>query len=474
VLAAAFLIGISLPTAIGWLIVRTMEGGTPVLFRTERWALGFVLGTTATMFLAFVLNVTFGVPFTRWGFLLPQIIILAGLALFQWKYLPSASRLPLPAPQLTLPHFSLLIKSLIAILSIWFLLKLAAGAVLLTATPVYQDDVFNNWNMRGKLFFVHQELVLDIPLGNETTAAEGVSSYPPALPLMKTFLATVAGRWDDGLVNSIHILWYLATLVLVFSLLRRLLGAGWALVGTYILASLPLFLMHGIVPYADAFVAVHVLAAVGYLFTMLQLHQTNARALPFLRFSALATGLLLFTKNETLLLHLPPLLLVLACAIGYLRWRGTMSAKDVLCALAWYAGCIAVIAIPWLLFKWSHGLPFGNAKPIGGLMLAWQENVLLSIAINTFLEGNWLFLFPLLFCLLAVRRRRALASPLLVCTAFFLMVYAGQIALFLFTGLSTEVLRQTGYARGLLQIVPLAVVIATALLADTVDAIKKD
>ncbi|MDO8648799.1 MAG: hypothetical protein Q7R81_03370 [Candidatus Peregrinibacteria bacterium] len=455
------LLGVLPATLIGWLLVRVVEGRTPVLLQIERIALGFVLGLTLTMFTAFVLNITGLIAFAAVGFAIADAVLLIPLiAILAWRRQPSLFRSAVPPPSPPLPPW---VKGLAVILGIWIVAKIAAGAFILLATPAYFDDVYNNWNMRGKLFFETEALTLEIPAGNEGESAGGVSSYPPTVPMVKAMLSTIPGEWREGVVSGVHILWYIAILVLLYGSLRRRSNTAVALLGTYIFASLPLPLVHGSTAYADIFLAAHLLPAVAFLFHALSSDSVE-ECLTHMRLSALCTALLVFTKNEALVLHLPPLLLLVLISILWLRKQNALTGKQALTALAWYVVSIAMIAIPWIAFKFAHGLPFGNAKSISGLSIAWQEGVAYAIWINTFFEGNWNLLPPLLILLLIALRKEAFRTPLVILSAFFLIVYLGQMPLYFFTGISTEALKQTGYARGLVQLMPIAVLLTTLLL----------
>jgi hypothetical protein len=142
-----------------------------------------------------------------------------------------------------------------------------------------------------------------------------------------------------------------------------------------------------------------------------------------------------------------------------------LSPRDTMNAAVSFALLLGIVLLPWLTYKWMHGLPFGNAKSVASFTIGWQPWVWLSIIVNTFFEGNWLFLFPVLFGLLIAEKRFAFRSALVIPVAFFLMVYVGQIILYLFTTLGAEALMQTGYARGIIHLVPVMVLISTILLS---------
>jgi len=468
------LLGLALPTLSGWLLLSILEGKSPVLQPVERVALGFLLGTTLLMFLSFLGNVSLGIPLTLLGFLGVQTAGTVALTLF---FIAQRKMMGVSAPVAALsssPAFSHSIKICIAILAFWAGIKLMAGLVLLTGTPVYFDDVFNNWNKRGKMYYVMEQFTLGTDTEDaaspepetvtEAVTAGGVHSYPPTVPLLKTWLAKLAGNWREGLVNTPHIAWYLCVLILLFYALRRRTSLLWSLLGTFGLMSIPLYLVHGTNPYADVFLSAHIFAAVSLLFAGVAAHASPERN-TFLRLGAVAAGMLVFTKNEALVLHLPPLLLLLCLSMGMLVWKKNMSKRDALVTLAWYAGCIGLVLIPWVSFKLLHGLPFGNAKGLPGFVAFWQPGVLHAIMYGLFFEGNWLLFFPLLMLaiILSAKHLRTL-PPALLPLAFFLIIFLSQLPIYLFTGLATEALKQTGYARGIIQILPVGMLTLTLLL----------
>lgn len=457
--------GLILLATGGWLGLRLLEGHSPVLVRSERWALGTILGLLYGMLLMVLLNVSVGVPFTRAGFL----VILGGavvllLLLFLRQRLPWATPPVKVAPS---PPLSRASKIVWSVLIGWIVLRtLVAGIDFLVLSPTFADDTLDNWNLRGKVFFLTRSLTLLLPHENPATSAQGISSYPPSLPLMKTWLSSLWGSWSEPLVNSIHLLWYVAALVLVFAALRRSLSRPWALLGVYVLGSLPLFLIHGTNTYADAFLAAHVFAAVSLLFQAFRTEH-EAERWTFLKLAAVAAAILPFAKNEGLLVYLLPLLLLLLWQLLWSARRGSLDRRSAARAAVFFALALLLVTGPWLAFKWSNALTFGNAKPFTSLGLGWQENVLYSILYNTFFEGNWLLLFPLFFALLIWQWRRAFSS-FAILTVFVLIVYVGQVSLYLFTGLATEALRQTGYARGLVHIAPTVVFLTVLLLHEGV------
>lgn len=438
-------IGLAFPTLIGWLTLRLTEGSSPVLYVWERWIAGYVLGCVLTTFVIFLTEVTGIGNFSLLSMLIVQLLLLAVLGSLYRKKSPSLT----PSPNMPALNLSSTQQLIAGIVGVWILAKLVSMFIFLIG-PAYYDDVVSNWNMRGKAFFVQQELVLDID--------KGIAAYPQSVPLVKTWLANLAGTWHEGLVNAPHFLWYLSALALVFFALCRRTSGLWATVGTYVLASVPLYAMHGAVAYADCFLSVVIFLCVSWMYFAAT--SKEKQQLSYLKISAIAAALLIFTKNEALLLHLPPVILLLGCLMMFRTLKG----RARMTAMLWYGASVAAVLIPWVLFKWINSLNFGNAKEVSGLAIEWHGEVLPAIFTNTFHEGNWAILPGVFFALLILRFRHAFRTTLVIPVAFVCMVILGQLPIYMFTSLYVEAINQTGYARGIIHLIPLIVVITTMLL----------
>lgn len=459
------LIGFLAPAiAAAYLLLRAAEGRNPALTSVERLAFAMTLGPTLAVLPPFLVDVTLGVPLGVLSFALTLVALLAvGAGLLRWKGIDPRSSHTLPNGH-ALPRLAVIA---LGVLMLWTLGKaLPFAATNLFLTPSYLDDTLDNWNLRAKVFYETQHFTLDLPHADPSIARVGVSSYPPAVPLMKTALATLSGGWNESAANGLHLLWFFTPLLLLWAGLRRMAGRFWAWVGVYVLGSLPLFAVHAVSAYADAFLASHLLAAVLPLVFALrstQPHERNA----LLRLGAMLIGILPFTKNEASVLYLPALALGIATTLALL-WQRSDGRRSVMHAAGWLATCVVVLGVPWLAYKWSLGLAFGNAKQISTLAITWYKDAPQAILINTVFEGNWLLLFPLLPLLAALGWRALLRGPLLPAAIIALAAYAGQLVIFTCTPLALEAIRQTGYARGLVHIVPIFTFIAVLLLAHIV------
>lgn len=455
----ALLPGVVIPALVGWLALDLLERGSPVLWKYEKWALGFALGTTLSMYCVFLANVFLGVPLTLAGFLGIFVVLLSplgGIWLIRRRN-GAAAHGSAETGSVSLPRPAAIA---LMILGGWVGLRMIVMWLDVLATPTFFDDAMDNWNLRGKLYYFQQTISISFPWDQNP----GVSSYPPAVPLVKTWLSVLAGTWHEGLINGIHGVWFACLIAIVYCALRRTLSATWSALGAILLASLPLELVHGINPYADVFLSLHLFIAVVFLFHALTVRAKES-SLSWLRLAAFAIALIPFTKNEGWALYFPVIVMLFAASVLWMRYRGTITGRQAAWTAMLALALAALVAAPWISYKVMNGLAFGNAKGIDW-NFRWQPGVTISIVVNTFFEGNWGLLFPLFFGLLIARLRTVFCTPLLLLAAFVLIPYLGQLFLYMFTGLSTEAILQTGYARGLIHLMPTIVIVTVILLHD--------
>lgn len=453
----AFVIGVGITTSVGWLLIAIIEGKNPVLRATERISFAIILGPTLSMFIVFLAHIAGLTRLHLTGFLVPLVIAILLLTVGAWKRggLRFTSDVQ---PMTNTVAYPTWVKTGVLVLCIWTALKIIAGAYDIVSVPTYWDDSFNNWNMRGKIFFVTQELTLEIPAGNGiTTAAEGVSSYPPMLPMMKTWLSVIRGEWSEPLVNGLHLIWFFGLIAAVYLLLRRSFDRVVSGLGVWACVSLPLVLIHGTNPYADIFVAAHIVIVMTCVLGIRRTTSVEGRA-PWIYLFFVSIGLLALTKNEALVLHIP-LLILSTFLLGIWPHAFGSWSSDKKTIFIGLSGALA-LALPWIFFKWANGLTFGNAKSLSGISLSFNPVVIKAIWFHLTSEPNWLLLPLALPLSLVAAGKRFWLTPEAVIAAFVFADIALQFCLFIMVpSLGNEAINQTGLSRGLLHIAPLAIIL---------------
>lgn len=457
-----FLLGCLPPILVGWLLLRVIERGTPVLWSGERWAAATLVGITVSSYWHFLWQWLLQLQLTRTGYAISFASLLCIIVPVWLLTRPRSPARPPLAPSAPSRQLSRTWKATLLLLGLWTMLRIVSLGGVFSLMPTYFDDSLDNWNLRGKVIAHTHQLTLTLPDGSEA----GVSSYPPAIPLFKAWLSTLAGNWTDPLVNAIHPVWYVLILWLLYATLRRHAPLHWSVVGTYILASLPLYQIHGTNTYIDAYMSGFLLLIGAFMFHAFAAESPVERQC-FLRLNACLLGIVTFVKSEGLVLYWP----LFAGAIGLSLIMGIRQQKITWADLRhWLLHLFvwsAVFAAPFIIYRLSHGLAFGNAKNISATTLLWQPKAFWSMMLTIFTEGNWHFLPGGFVAVLIWNWRRALRLPWLPLT----LIVTGGIALQLFifstTNLAIEALQQTGSARGLVHLAPLVVVLALLLLRES-------
>src|SRR3989338_5848861 len=195
----------------------------------------------------------------------------------------------------------------------------------------------------------------------------------------------VLGYWSDALVNSIHLVWFVSLLGLLFGALTRFLGAAFGFLGVYILVSLPLFLIHGVNAYTDVLMGAQLFLPLLFLYEWVKAESRERQRTALLLLSAFSAAML-FVKSEALLLFLPLLTLLL----GINAWRRFPTLSSFGKTMGTFLGMVSVIALPWILFKVAIGLEFGNAQAVSRFVLSPNPDVPSAIGNDLLYTGIYL------------------------------------------------------------------------------------
>ena len=138
--------------------------------------------------------------------------------------------------------------------------------------PLFPWDAWMQWSTKARVWF---ELRTMVPFvfdfewlraGGANGYFDAAPHYPATVPLLQVWSATLLGEWNDALVN---LPWWLTGLAFAFSIYGYLAREGFepilALVGTWLVVSLPIFEVHiALAGYADLAMSTYLtLAALG-------------------------------------------------------------------------------------------------------------------------------------------------------------------------------------------------------------------
>jgi hypothetical protein len=237
-----------------------------------------------------------------------------------------------PPPNNSLPSLPPSPLSKITLALGTFLLTLSLLAALQRGWLLGLDwDGYAIWQLKAKAFFYDGDMRL---LRDSAHFEYAHRDYPLLVPLASYWLYANAGAVWDGAAQCLNLLFYLNILALFYAVARRTTAPHIALLGTALVASLPLAVHHAVSGFADVPFAAYFLA-VGVCLLL--------RA-PAPLTAALSVGLL-FTKNEGALACLLFLPLLFAASPSPKRNR-----------LAGQLAALGVAFAPWLLFKRAAGI----------------------------------------------------------------------------------------------------------------------
>jgi hypothetical protein len=388
-----------------------------------------------------------GIDFGRLSIGMPLFALAAGLLAWALRRL----RIPLQAlraaPRLLLrpplPGWQRLAWTL---LLCWLALRFALLAAEVAWRPLYPWDAWTQWATKARVWYELARIVpfvrADVWLAGAPGAYFDASpNYPATVPLLQVWSCVALGRWDDSAMNWPWLLMAIALALCVYGALRdaglSLLGA---LVGAYLVASLPLLDTHvALAGYADLMMAcIYTLAALAF-------YRWTLRRDP--RDAALALLLALCCPLIKVPGAIWALTLLPGVVIALLPRQGLR-----LVALAFGVGVLALLFLaqssPMIL---GHRLHVNFEAP-------WR-----ALAEAYFLFANWHLLWYAVVALAIVGARRLVRPPLAPLSGVVASGLAFLGVAFTFTNVAAWVADFTTVNRATLHLAPLLVVLCVLL-----------
>lgn len=401
---------------------------------------GYLLGQVIVMTaLYLVLRVGGGRAHARWILL----AIAAVAAIATWKVCARPRDTKNPVQRSPASRGA---KALTALLIFLIVSKLAPVIASTLFVPVRGDDAISIWLYRAKVVTLLDRLPLD--LADPYYLGGAAPAYPIFLSLAAAWTPMVSGEWHETLAILPWPLFYISLLLLTAGGLRRLIGGLPAWIATYLVASLPLLLIHASRPgYADLPLAVFLTATILHLILW---HESRLRSdFVFAIVFALAAACL---KREG-----PPLALI--AVAGFLLTNLSMirslpSVENGINAALVAAACILCLAV----------VDFSEQTEVAS-QLAWQPGVFESLLRHAFQWSSLALFFPLVMAgLIAIAafpssaHRTTTANLVLAFIAF-------DAAIFFFTPQGRFALNDQTPSRLFLQIAPACILLLASSLA---------
>jgi hypothetical protein len=435
------LLAVLCPTFVGFVFVSLIVGRTKLLSDLEKLAVSFLLGS-GILTLEMLLLGALKIKLNLLNILITTALLLAGPLFLGWKQ--QALTLEIGSWRKTERFKGFEIPLLALIL-------LRVGFVLFEnlIKPVVGVDAFANWSFRANVFFANSSLMLDP--ANKFFLGGGAVFYPLNIPLLQTWTFLFLGYWNDALSKIFFGLFFVALLTLFYGTVKRSASRPLALLGTYLLTTLPMLVHHAGIEYADLPLAIYFSASALLLFNYLE--SADQR---YLYLSALLAGIGAWTKSEGL-----PLLMINLVVLGLFYFRSQKGLLPAAKQIAFYFLVTLIFQAPWAIINYVYKIPKSIYQQIEYdkvfANLGRFPVIIDQFYNKMFFYGNWniAWFVLVIVALLSFSRLKELR-------AFYSLVYIGLfLAVFAFMYYLTEnyvwLLDGTTLNRNMLLIMPLVI-----------------
>jgi hypothetical protein len=249
-----WLLGVGVLYAFAWPATAIASGGSGAL----RVGFGYFVGIMLLTFWMRVLSAV-GIPFGRIAIGVPlalACIVLTAFALRKGRLSGAAARAAVRAFLVPdLPRWQRLAWQL---LLMWLAVRFCLLAVSVAWQPLYPWDAWTQWATKARVWYglghMSPFVYADQWLTRSPEAYfDAAPRYPATVPLLQVWSCIALGRWDDSAMNWP---WWLMLIALSFCVYGALRAEGnaplLALIGAYLVASLPLADVHvALAGYAD-------------------------------------------------------------------------------------------------------------------------------------------------------------------------------------------------------------------------------
>jgi hypothetical protein len=444
-----FSIALAIPALSGFVFISWLRREGAGLF--ENVFLGFGAGVGLLSFETFLLGLA-GIPY---GF----ASIAAVQALFTLPFLAGLyidRGVSIPGPLKLRPAFDAGLLKVVVSSAVIVWLACKASFVLyegLNRPILHHVDVWLNWSSVAKVFFYNRYLVLDPSDENFFGSAYRLYQGHPLLnPLTQVWVSTALGDFHEVLAKGWMPFYFISTLGVFFTTIRKEAGGFVALLSTFFLSTAPLFTYHAIDGYSDLPLAFYALSG-----TVILLRYMDGGGRRELVLSGLLFSMGAFTKSEGLI--------YLAAAGLVLFSYNMIERKRDWPGLLYFALPALAYIMPWVAFKAYYGLGFGHGYGAGAVTWTreFHPEVFGIYLRELFLTSNHGLTFSIFTVLVVTGIRTVMRTNIKYLCLTVLIVMAAFLFLYATTRDFTAVIYRTGTNRNVLTFMPIAFLAATLL-----------
>jgi hypothetical protein len=195
--------------------------------------------------------------FGRWTIVAPLVLLAAAAIVFAFRRF-SLARAHAVATAILRPAVPGWQRLVWLLLLSWLALRLGTLAIEVGSRPLYAWDAWAEWAPKARVWFELGRMAPFVPGSAWLAGAPGAyfdpaPGNPATISLLQAWSAIVLGRWDDSALDWPWLFMLIALALATYGMLREGgVGMLGALIGAYLVASLPLTDVHvALAGYAD-------------------------------------------------------------------------------------------------------------------------------------------------------------------------------------------------------------------------------
>lgn len=330
--------------------------------------------------------------------------------------------------------------------------------------PIEAYDAIAIYAIKSKIFF----LAKAIPQNYFPSLIHGFPhpDYPLNIPLSETFLYMAMRNLNDQLVKMIFPLFFVGILCILYFAIRRFASRAYALLFTFLLASVPMFNAYAANAYQELPLAFYYFASAIFLFAWIK----DKGDLRILGLSAVLVALAGWTKNEGMLYCVINAFLVLVVSV--------LARKDtpwkVALAPVLYVFIIALILAPWIWIKQRFGIVndeisllnlnpvylFKQLHKLGPILYEFQKQL--------FGPKKWILLWPIAIYAAIFHYRKIFAPEVRYISISLILAFCGYVLFYMVSYVDVVFFTSKTWGRFMLHFLPLVVLWLAHILREDI------
>lgn len=330
--------------------------------------------------------------------------------------------------------------------------------------PIESYDAIAIYAIKSKIFF----LAKGIPENYFPALAHAFPhpDYPLNIPLIESFMYSVMRNLNDQVIKLIFPLFFAGILCMLYFAIRRFASRTYALLFTFLLASIPQVNAYATNAYQELPMAFYYFVSALFLFAWLE-KMDDLRALTL---SAVMVAFAGWTKNEGLLYCVINTALVMTFALIDKKnrtWR-TVVAPII------YIAIIGLITAPWLYIKHKYGIVndeinLANCNPVYLMkQLPKLGPIFYELQKQLFGPKKWILLWPVVIAVIALKWKKLFTGVQKYITISLLLAFCGYILFYMISYVDVVFFASKTWSRFLLHFIPLVVLWLAYILKEDI------